>query len=44
MAENMKEELILKEIDIKEEEICSSYSLEETSTWDVRKEVVKIIN
>ena len=44
MAENMKEELILKEIDIKEEEICSSSSLVETRSWDVRKEVVKIIN
>ena len=48
MAENMIEELIMEEIDIKEEEvfikeeICSSSSLEET--WDVHEEIVKMEN
>ena len=48
MAENMKEELILAEIEIKEEEfifqeeIGPSSSLEETCTWDVQEEDVKM--
>ena len=44
MAENLIEELIMEEIKIKEEEevfikeeICSSSSLEETCTWDMKK-------
>ena len=43
MAENLIEELIMEEIDIKEEEvfikeeICSSSSLEETCTWNMKK-------
>ena len=51
MAENLIEELIMEEIDIKEEEevfikeeICSSSSLEETCTWDVHEEDVKMEN
>ena len=50
MAEKIKEELILDKIVIKEEEliieeeICSSSSLEETCTWDVQEEDVKMEN
>ena len=51
MAENLIEELIVEEIKIKEEEevfikeeICSSSSLEETCTWDVHEEDVKMEN
>ena len=50
MAENMKEELIMEETEIKDEEIsikkeiCSSSSLEETCTWKVKEEDVKIVN
>ena len=42
--------MILEEIEIKEEEvsikeeICSSSSLEETCTWDVQEEDVKMEN
>ena len=48
MEENMKNELILAEIEIKEEEfifqeeIGPSSSLEETCTWDVQEEDVKM--
>ena len=50
MAEKIKKELILDKIVIKEEEliieeeICSSSSLEETCTWDVQEEDVKMEN
>ena len=50
MAEKIKEELISDKIVIKEEEliieeeICSSSSLEETCTWDVQEEDVKMEN
>ena len=50
MTENMKEELIMEETEIKDEEIsikkeiCSSSSLEETCTWDVQEEDVKMEN
>ena len=50
MAEEIKEELISDKIVIKEEEliieeeICSSSSLEETCTWDVQEEDVKMEN
>ena len=50
MAEKIKEELISEKIVIKEEEliieeeICSSSSLEETCTWKVKEEDVKIVN
>ena len=48
MAENIKEELIMEEIEIKEEEVfikeemCSSSILEETCTWDVQEEDVQM--
>jgi len=49
MAENIKEELIMEEIEIKEEEevfikeeMCSSSILEETCTWDVQEEDVQM--
>jgi len=38
MAENIKEEVFIKE------ELVPSFSLEETSTWDVQKEDVKMEN
>ena len=52
MADNIKEEWIMEEIEIKEEEvfikeeICSSSSLQEacTSTWDVQEEDVQMEN
>ena len=50
MADYMTEEMIMEEIEIKEEkviikeEICSSSSLEETCTWKVQEEDVKIVN
>ena len=50
MGEKIKEELIMDKIVIKEEEliieeeICSSSSLEETCTWDVQEEDVKMEN
>ena len=50
MADYMTEEMIMEEIEIKEEkviikeEICSSSSLEETCTWDVQEEDVKMEN
>ena len=50
MAEKIKEELISDKIVIKEEEliieeeICSSSSLEETCTWDMQEEDVKMEN
>ena len=50
MAEKIKKELISDKIVIKEEEliieeeICSSSSLEETCTWDVQEEDVKMEN
>ena len=50
MAEKIKEEMISEKIVIKkeeliiEEEICSSSSLEETCTWDVQEEDVKMEN
>ena len=48
MAANIKEELIMEEIEIKEEEVfikeemCSSSILEETCTWDVQEEDVQM--
>ena len=41
MAENVKEEMIIEEIEIKGEifiknEICVSFSLGETCTWDLK--------
>ena len=50
MEEKIKKELISDKIVIKEEELiieeerCSSSSLEETCTWDVKEEDVKIEN
>ena len=50
MADYMTEEMILEEIEIKEEkviikeEVCPSSSLEETCTWKVQEEDVKIEN
>ena len=44
MAENVKEEMIIEEIEIKGEifikkEICVSFSLDETCTWDNEEDV-----
>ena len=50
MAEFMEEELIMEEIEIKEEEDfikkenCSSSSLEETCTWYVQQEDIQVEN
>ena len=50
MADYMTEEMILEEIEIKEEEViikeevCPSSSLEETCTWDMQEEDVKMEN
>ena len=50
MADYMTEKMIMEEIEIKEEkviikeDICSSSSLQETCTWDVKEEDVKIEN
>ena len=48
MAEIIKEELTMEEIEIKKEEVfikeemCSSSILEETCTWDVQEEDVQM--
>ena len=49
MAENIKKELIIEEIEIKEEvfikkENCSSSSLEETCSWYVQQEDIQVEN
>ena len=50
MAENIKKELIMEEIEIKEEEVfikkenCSSSSLEETCNWYVQQEDIQVEN
>ena len=50
MAEIMKEELVMEEIDVKKEEIFvkeelfHSSSLEETCTWDVQEEDIQMEN
>ena len=50
MAENIKKELIMEEIEIKEAEVfikkenCSPSSLEETCTWDVQQEDIQVEN
>ena len=50
MAENIKEESIFEEIEIKKEEvfireeICSSSSLQDICTWDVQEEYFMMEN